>query len=382
MNNKIKNNNFLVVFLAVTCGLAAGVCGEIITRVYILSDFSLPYLSQDVNLGNLNNNQSSLIIQDPKKVVVSQDLKISETISSLAPSLVSVFKEIKPQSEINLAKPDYYNLDQALFTGLIVTSDGWILSSLPEESKTSFTAKGYVVITADRKIYKIDKIAVLDNLPGDVVFFHLTAASNLPVRKIVPRAELSLGQSLLVIDNHNNAWPTSLSSFKKTPEILSSDFLNARLELANNSDAIQKNSFVFNLSGDLIAVVDAKQEIIPAFAYDSYWQSLWEKAAVVRPSLGLNYLDLSLARIPNLNLDKGALIYPGDDKIAVVKNGPAFAAGLRAGDIISWVNNQEINKYNDLADLITQYKPGDKITISYLRDNQDKQVDIKLGELK
>lgn len=381
MNNKIKNNTFLVIFLAVTCGLVAGIFGEIITRVYLLNDFSLPYLSQDVNLGNLNS-RSNLIIQDPKKVVVSQDLKISETISSLAPSLVSIFKEIKPQADLNLLKSDYYKLDQALFLGLVVTSDGWVLSSLPEELRGSFAAKGYVVVAADRKIYTIDKVAVLDDLPGDVVFFHLAGASNLAVRKIVPRAELSLGQSLLVIDNHNNVWPTSLSSFEKTPEILSSDFLNARLTLANNSEAIQKNSFVFNLSGDLIAIIDAGQEIIPAFAYNSYWQSVWNKEVAPRPSLGVNYLDLSSVRIPNFNSDKGALLYPGEDKVAVVKNGPAFAVGLKAGDIISWVNNQEINKFNDLADLIAQFKPGDKITITYLRDNQEKQVDVKLGELK
>jgi len=382
MFNKIKNNIFLVIFLTVICGLVAGVCGEIITRVYFLNDFSFPYSNQELNLTDLNNNRSNLIIRDAKTVVVNQDLKVTETINSLTPSLVSVFKEIGPKTASDLIKPEYYPLDNPLFLGLIITSDGWVMSSLPAEIKDAFAIKGYVVITADRKIYKIDKITILKNSPGDVIFFHLSSATNLPVRKIATRAELSLGQSLIVIDNYNNVWPTTLSSFKKTPEILNSDTTNARLALANNSDAIQKNSFVFNLAGDLTALIGTDKEIIPAFSYGNYWQSFSRQTLVAHPFLGVNYLDLADTRIPELNLYKGALVYPNTDKVAVVKNSPAAAAGFLAGDIISWIDNQEINATNDLADIIASYKAGDKITITYIRDGQEKEVSLKLGELK
>lgn len=381
MSSKIKKDTILVISLSVICGLAAGIFGEIITRIYFLSDLSSPYSNQEVNLANLNNANSNFIIQDPKKVVINQDQKISETIGSLSTSMVSVFEEINSKTNTDLTKPDYYSLDKPLFLGLIMTSDGWVMSSLSGEMKKDFAAKGYVVVASDRKVYKIDKISVLKDLPGDIIFFHLAEATNLSVRKTAPRSELALGQSLIVIDNQNNAWPTTLASFKKTPEILNSDSLNARLELASNSDAVQENSLVFNLSGDLVAIINADKEVTPAFAYDSYWQSLWKTGGAVRPFLGVNYLDLSSAKVPSINLDKGALIYPSD-KVAVVKGSPAALAGLIAGDVITWIDNQELNKANDLADLIATYKFGDKITISYLRDGQDKQVDVTLGKLK
>jgi hypothetical protein len=380
MFKKIKNSFLLTISLATLCGLAAGVCGEIVTRAYVLNDF--PLSQQDLNLSNLNNNRSSLIIQDPKNVVVNQDVKVEETINSLSSSLVSVFKEINPKPGADTLTPDYYSLNNPLFLGLIITSDGWVMSSLPSEIKKDFAAKGYVALSADRKIYKIDKITVLKNVPGDVIFFHLAEASNLAVRKIVPRSGLSLGQSLIVIDNHNNVWPTNLSSFKKTPDILSSDSLNASLALANNSEAAQKNSFIFNLSGDLSALVGSNKEIIPAFAFSTYWQSFNSKELTVSPFLGVNYLDLSVVRIPNINLIKGALIYPAADKVAIVKDSPADLAGLTAGDIITWIDNQEINSANDLADIIAGYKSDTKITVTYLRAGQEKQVDLKLSELK
>ncbi|MEI6529189.1 MAG: PDZ domain-containing protein [Candidatus Falkowbacteria bacterium] len=382
MINKIRKNILLVISLSVVFGLAAGACGEIITRVYFLNDFSLPYFSPDVNLTDLNNSRSNLIIRDPKKVVVNQDLKITETINSLSSSLVSVYKEIAAKPSVDPLKPDYYPLDRPLFIGLTITSDGWIMSPVPAEVKDSFAVKGFVAIASDRKIYKIDKITILKDLPGDVVFFHLENATNLPVRKIVPRAEISLGQALLVIDNNNNVWPTTLSSFKKTPDVLNSDSLNARLALANDSEAIQKNSFVFNLSGDLSAVISGTKEIIPAFAFDSYWQSFWKKGLATRPYLGINYINLSAVRIPNLNQDKGALIYPTVDKVSVVKDSPAALAGFVSGDIITWIDNQELNNASDLAELISKYKPGDKITVTYIRDAQEKVVDLKLTELK
>jgi len=382
MFKKIKNSFLLTISLATVCGLVAGVCGEIVTRAYILNDFSFPYLSQEVNLSNLNNNQSSLIIRDPKKVVVNQDVKVEETINSLSSSLVSVFKEITPKTGADVLKPDFYSLDNPLFLGLVITSDGWVMSTLPTDIKKDFAAKGYVVVAADRKIYKIDKITILKNAPSDIIFFHLAEATNLPVRKIVPRAELALGQSLIVIDNHNNVWPTNLSSFKKTPDVLSSDSLNARLSLANNSEAVQNNSFIFNLSGDLTALIGSNKEIVPAFILNTYWQSFGNKNLAVSPSLGVNYLDLSLVRIPTVNMSKGALIYPAADKVSVVKDSPAGLAGLVAGDVITWVDNQEINNINDLADLIAGYKPGDKITLTYIRAGQENQVDVKLVELK
>ena len=382
MLKKIKNSFLLTISLATFCGLIAGVCGEVFMRAYIFSDYSSPYSNQEVNLSDLNNNRSSLIIRDPKKVVVNQDLKVEETINSLSSSMVGIFKEISSKTNTDTMKPGYYSLDNPLFLGLIITSDGWIMSSVPAEIKKDFSSKGYVVVSSDRKIYKIDKVNTIKNAPSDVIFFHLAEVSNLSVRKIVPRSELSLGQSLIVIDNHNNVWPTNLSSFKKTPDILNSDSLNASLSLANNSEAVQKNSFIFNLSGDLTALVGSNKEIVPAFLFNSYWQSFGNKELSASPSLGVNYLDLSANRIPNVNLSKGALIYLGADKVAVVKDSPAALAGLMLGDIITWVDNQELNNVNDLADLISTYKPGDKITITYLRSGQEKQVDLKLAEIK
>lgn len=362
------------------CGFAAGILGTLLVR-YMVEDSYLPYFNQELDLNNLNNNRAGLVIREPKKVVVNQDLKIEETLNSVSGSLVGVFKESTVKS-MDPNKPEYYPLEKPLFIGLIVTGDGWVVSSLPDDVKETFNTKNYLAITADRKVYKIDKINIIKDVSGDAVFFHLLEANNLPVRKTVSRSELSLGQSLLVIDNERNVWPTSLSSFKKSVGVLNSDIPQAFLNLANDSEAKQRNSFIFNFAGELVAIIGTGKDIVPAFVYNNYWQDLGKAEVSGRPFLGVNYLDLAAVKIPELNISKGALVYPGDDKLAVIKNSPAAKAGLLSGDIITWVNNQEVTSENDLADLIARYRAGDKIILSYLRSGQESQVEIVLGNLK
>jgi len=382
---KIKSKFISTVIIAVVCGLFAGVAGEIITRVYFLKDFSIPYLNNDINVADLNAVYPNLIIRDAKKVVVNQDIKVAETISSVQSSLVKVFQEISPAISGKNTKAtsslDYYKLAEPLLTGLIITSDGWAVAPLTADLKTVLLEKGYLAISNDRKIYKIDKILKTTDAPAGVIFFHLAGATNLPIKKIVSRAELSLGQSVLVLNNSNQSFLSSLASFTKMPAVLSSDRLNAQLELAVNLNEESRPAFVFNLAGDLLALVDINQVVTPAFAYNSYWQNLLLPNSVPSPYLGVNYLDLNLVQPLATSLNKGAWLYPAGNQPAVLKNSPAELAGLKSGDIITWVDNQEINAANDLADFISKYRPNDKITLTYWRAGEEREAEVTLGAL-
>ncbi|MHB8904151.1 MAG: S1C family serine protease [Patescibacteria group bacterium] len=381
MSDSKKYHFWIIVVVAVLCGLSAGVLGEIITRVYFLKDFSVPYLSSDLNINDLNSNRSNLVIRDAKKVVVNEDVKIGETLSSLKPSLVGIFKEAATSTSAAV-KNNYYQLDKPFLTGLVITADGWVMVSVPAELKKDFNYKNLVVITADRRNYKIDKINILNNVPGDLYLIHLNSASNLAIKKNITRSDLSLGQSLLVVKDSSRVLPTSLISIDKGQKILSSDSLDLQLTLAGNIPADFKNSFVFNLNGDLVAVINGAGNVVSVFAYDSYLQNVLKKNPSFRPYLGVNYLDLTNIKPISLSLEKGAWLLSSEDKLAVLKDSPAQSAGLKEGDVISWVNNQEINSANDLADIIATYKSGDSITITYWRNDQEQEAKVVLGQLK
>lgn len=72
--------------------------------------------------------------------------------------------------------------------------------------------------------------------------------------------------------------------------------------------------------------------------------------------------------------DKGVVIN------SVLDSSSAKNAGLKKGDIITKVDNKEITSPEDLRNAIQAYKPGDKITINYLRDRKKKSVKVELGK--
>lgn len=64
----------------------------------------------------------------------------------------------------------------------------------------------------------------------------------------------------------------------------------------------------------------------------------------------------------------------------VVEDSPAKKAGLKAGDIITKVDDNEIENASDLTTTIRGYKPETKVSISIIRDGKKKKLKATLGE--
>ncbi|MBU0529206.1 PDZ domain-containing protein [bacterium] len=64
----------------------------------------------------------------------------------------------------------------------------------------------------------------------------------------------------------------------------------------------------------------------------------------------------------------------------VVKDSPAEKAGLKAGDIITRVNDKDIENAGDLTMTIRGYEPETKVAVAIIRDGKKKQLDATLGE--
>jgi putative serine protease PepD len=77
---------------------------------------------------------------------------------------------------------------------------------------------------------------------------------------------------------------------------------------------------------------------------------------------------------------EGAKISTGSG--AITSGGPADKAGLQAGDIITKFDNTVIDSSPTLIGEIWQYKPGDKVTITYTRSGTSHTASLTLGERK
>jgi len=91
----------------------------------------------------------------------------------------------------------------------------------------------------------------------------------------------------------------------------------------------------------------------------------------------------------NLDVDTGAIVS------CVVPDGPADDAGLQGGDepirfqglkveaggdVITAVNGEAVESNSDLPRIISLLDPGDEVTLDVIRDGDEEQLKLTLGE--
>lgn len=80
------------------------------------------------------------------------------------------------------------------------------------------------------------------------------------------------------------------------------------------------------------------------------------------------------------------VVTDGDDKGAEIqsvnKGSAAEKAGLKKGDIITKIDNRKIETTDDVTESVRAHKPGDKVNITYLRDDKEQKATAELGRWK
>lgn len=372
---KKPTNTFIIIILALVFGAVSGVLASVITSSYLGQNLESLINSKEVDIANSVYDRANLVIRDAKKVVVNQDVKIEETASSLQPVLVSAFK--------NSSNKQYYALEEADAFGIILSNDGWVLLNGLKEANQQDVIKNYSVISYDKKVYSLDK-AFSVKITGDgmVYLVHLKNATNLPVRQNAGAYNLKAGTSVILLSADGKTLLSSIINKERPDLILHSDRPDISLALANVVTDEFKNALVFNLGGDFVGWVDGDKNIRPNYTFLPAWRAFVAKSKAVFPSLGVNYLNLSVVKVPDLKIDKGAWLTGDDKNPAVISGSVADLAGLLEGDVITRINNQELDQNNDLSETISSYMAGETISVTYDRAGVINEVEITLGEAK
>src|SRR5688572_17913217 len=74
--------------------------------------------------------------------------------------------------------------------------------------------------------------------------------------------------------------------------------------------------------------------------------------------------------------DKGAII------TSVSKESGAEKAGLKKNDVITKIDDTKIVGTGDVSAAIRKHKPGEKVTVTFLRDNKEQKITAELGKWK
>jgi serine protease Do len=134
------------------------------------------------------------------------------------------------------------------------------------------------------------------------------------------------------------------------------------------------NSLIFSRTGGYMGLAFA----IPIDVAMNVVKQIQDKGRVTRGRIGVQIQEVSKETAEAFGLAKagGALVN------SVEKGGPAEKAGIESGDIIVKADGKTVNTSSELPRIITQVKPGAKITLQVWRKGASKDIVVTVAELK
>lgn len=72
----------------------------------------------------------------------------------------------------------------------------------------------------------------------------------------------------------------------------------------------------------------------------------------------------------------------GAEVTSISKESAAEKAGLKEGDIITRIGDEKIEDANDVSKAIKEHKPGDKVTVTVLRNGKEQKLNAELTKWK
>lgn len=275
-------------------------------------------------------------------------------------------------------------------SGVILTADGYIVTN------------NHVVQDADELTVKLNdnrefkaRIIGLDKTT-DLALIKIEA-KDLPAITVANSDDLKLGEWVLAIGNPFSltstvtagivsakarslgATPGSIESFIQTDAAINPGnsggaLVNARGEL------VGINAMLYSQTGSYSGYGFA----IPTSIMNKVVDDLRQYGTVQRALLGISGQDVSTyidaekekGREPDLGTVNG--IYVAE----VSADGAAAAAGLKEGDVITTIDGKTIEKFGQLQELLVNHRPGDKVSVTYLRDKKKHTVQITLRNIQ
>jgi S1-C subfamily serine protease len=92
--------------------------------------------------------------------------------------------------------------------------------------------------------------------------------------------------------------------------------------------------------------------------------------------LGIGTTDLT----PELKNQLGVNVNDGAVVEDVTSGSPADNAGIQRGDVVTQIGDTPIKNGGSVATAVRQHRPGEKVTVTYLRGNSRKSADVTLVE--
>jgi serine protease Do len=334
------------------------------------------------------------IINKTEEITIKEETSINKITNQVASSVVNIISyDIATEKEISNKKNDINKTGVKNGTGVIVTSDGMIMTHISAINKEK---SSYKVMMYDGSMYEASLVGV--DAYSDLAFLKVQT-NNLSSGSFGNSDDIKSGEKVIAIANNFNSYANRyaaglISSFNPTLNLAGSALSSSeRLEGIYEPDfdyqdyfvggpVVDYNGQIIGITGKMVIDGENKFFVIPSNKVRSIInraiRSELDRSAV----LGIYYVPISktYAVEKKLNVESGALIYSasGQQGLAIINDSPAQRSGLRLGDIIVSADGQKIDLEHTLSDLIYKHVKGDKLELVIIRENEEKQLVVEL----
>ena len=311
------------------------------------------------------------------KIEETQEKSISDIIETTNKSVVGISK-VKNKGNTIFLKEGTSEL--GLGTGFIVTSEGYIVTNQHVSGDKNSTC--YVTLE-DGRNYEATVVWADSDIDLSVVKIN---AKNLEFLKLGDSENIKIAQKVYAIGNpigyefQRTVTSGIISGLERTIKIEEND-KNYYMENLIQTDATinpgNSGGPLINVNGEVIGINSMKivQNTIEGIGFAipietaiEYANKFINKEAIIRPYLGISMYDASSTILKK----------DGVYVVAVEENSSASKAGLKEGDIITKIDDVAIKNTSYFKYELYKHNVGDTVTLTYLRNNKEHKVTIKL----
>ncbi len=117
---------------------------------------------------------------------------------------------------------------------------------------------------------------------------------------------------------------------------------------------------------------------IPSDIVKKVFNDLVKYGVVQKAVLGGNVVEYNYENAQKYGLNTDVRTFSGVLLESVDRTGPAAEAGLKPGDVITRVNSVAVNTQSEFEEELSFYSPGNKISLTYLRDGKSNNTTLTL----
>lgn len=380
-----------IVFAAII--IALGGFGGILANRYFF-----PYLGASKFFSKYEIFKKSVsdvtVINKTEQVFVKEESSVTKITNQAAASVVNIIAYPKVDNAKPVAKKSLADKAAvANLAGVIVTSDGMIMSYQPEADAESFSYKAMIY---NGNVYDANFLGV--DSYSHLAFWKIET-NNLPAISFGNSDESLPGEKVIAVGNNFGAYANRyaagiLSNFNPAYNLAGKTVSSSeKLEGVFEADFTAQKNYIggplVDYTGQVIGIVgfldrDNGREYfaIPSNKVKAVIEKAIKKEWNQGAKLGIYFVPITrtYALVHNLKQEKGVLIYSpsGQQGLAVIAGTPAQKAGLQIQDIITAVNGSEIALQKNLPGLLNQYKAGEEIELTVIRNEQEIKIKVQL----